>query len=71
MNPAITVLESSLHALENNEPIQRSDGRIEQADASAKQADQIRKALAILRAANETKGGEGGDAGEPLDVDPK
>lgn len=50
MNYAILTLESRLETLENNEPICRREGRIEQADAELANANQVRQALIVLRA---------------------
>jgi hypothetical protein len=52
MKAAIAQLEVSLEVLENNEPIYRSEGSIEQADSNATDASQIRQALMVLRAAD-------------------
>lgn len=51
MKAAITQLEISLATLVNNEPINRSEGNIEQAELEAKNAAEIRQALAVLNAA--------------------
>ena len=52
MKAAIAQLEISLNVLEGNEPINRSNGNVEQAELEAKNAADIRQALAILRAAD-------------------
>lgn len=52
MKAAITELEIALQTMETNEPINRNEGKIEQADLEAKNAAEIRQALAVLRAAD-------------------
>jgi hypothetical protein len=52
MNAAIATLEITLATMENNEPINRAAGNIDQADLEARNADEIRAALELLRAAN-------------------
>lgn len=47
-NAATAVLEVALNTLENNEPINRAEGAIEQADLEAKSAEEIRGALETL-----------------------
>jgi hypothetical protein len=77
MKAAITTLEVALHALENNEAIQRADGRTALADASLVKAQEIRDAIAVLKdrignpkrwtptePAAEAQGGDG-SGGEP------
>lgn len=54
MQAAITQLEISLQVLENNEPINRAAGNIEQADLEARNATEYRQALSILKNINET-----------------
>ena len=49
MQAAITQLEISLETLVNNEPINRSEGNYEQADMEARNADEIREAIALLK----------------------
>lgn len=49
VNAAIATLQIQLDTLNNNEPIWRSEGNIEQADASLKNAQEIHNALEILR----------------------
>ncbi len=51
MQAAITNLEISLEVLENNEPINRAEGNIAQADLELRSAEEIREGLAILRRA--------------------
>ena len=51
MKAAITYLEQTLAMLENNEPIHRAEGNIEQADLCGQSASEIRQGLAVLRAA--------------------
>lgn len=51
MNAAIVQLEISLEVLETNEPINRANGNIEQAECEVINASEIRQALAILRTA--------------------
>lgn len=51
MRAAIAQLEIYLKTLETNEPINRNDGNIEQADVEAKNATEVRAALALLRSA--------------------
>lgn len=48
---ARAVLDSHLETLLNNEPINRAEGNVEQADLEAQSAESIRKALSILDAA--------------------
>jgi hypothetical protein len=48
MNAAITALKETLYVLETNEPINRSEGNIEQADLEAANAAEIKAALAVL-----------------------
>lgn len=55
MNAAIAQLEISLQTLETNGPINRAEGNIEQADAEAVNANEIRYALAVLRAIEDGK----------------
>lgn len=52
MTAAIANLEIDLATMENNEPINRREGKEDQADLEAKNAAEIRQALAILRAAD-------------------
>lgn len=49
MTHAITTLESALRTAENNEPINRREGKVEQADLENQVAIDIRQALAVLR----------------------
>jgi hypothetical protein len=49
MNAAITQLEVTLDVLETNEPINRAEGNIAQADLEATNAAEIRDALGVLR----------------------
>lgn len=49
MQAAIDELEIFLHTLETNEPINRAQGNIAQADAELQSADQVRRALALLK----------------------
>lgn len=53
MNAAINELEIVLSTLENNEPINRAEGNIDQADLEHANATEIRTALGVLRAATE------------------
>ena len=46
---AIVVLEQHLEMIENNEPINRKEGNIEQADLEAANAVEIRMALSVLK----------------------
>ena len=48
MNAAIAQLEITLNILETNEPINRAEGNIEQADLEAASAVEIREALGVL-----------------------
>jgi hypothetical protein len=50
MNPAINELEIRLSVMENNEPINRAEGNIAQADLEAANAASYRKAIEALRA---------------------
>ncbi len=52
MKAAITELEIALKTMETNEPINRKEGKTEQADLEAKNAADFRQALAVLRAAD-------------------
>ncbi len=52
MKAAITTLEIALEVMEANEPINRNEGNIKQADLEAKNSADIRQALAVLRAAD-------------------
>ncbi len=45
---AIAILEISLENLQTNEPIHRAEGKIEQADADAKNAAEVVEALRVL-----------------------
>ena len=54
MKAAIAQLEISLENLENNIPIRRAEGDVEQADAWAVNASEIRQALVTLKAASST-----------------
>lgn len=51
MHAAITELTIVLATLENNEPINRASGNVDQADLEARSAADIRQALAVLKAA--------------------
>ncbi len=53
MNAAITQLEVTLDVLETNEPINRREGNIAQADLEASSAAEIREALTVLRSVAE------------------
>ncbi len=48
MNAAIVTLQIALDVLENNEPINRAEGNIDQANLEAKNAVEIRNALETL-----------------------
>lgn len=48
MEDAINILQISLHTMENNEPINRAEGNIAQADLEARTAASIRQAIAVL-----------------------
>jgi hypothetical protein len=50
MTAAIITLEIALDTLVTNEPINRAEGKIDQAELEAKSAQEIREALAVLRA---------------------
>ena len=50
MNAAINTLTIALETLENNEPINRAEGSVEQADLEAANASEIRSALSVLKA---------------------
>lgn len=49
MQAAISQLEIYLNVLETNEPINRAEGDIPQADLEKKNAEEIRQALKLLR----------------------
>ena len=49
MNAAITYLETSLNVLETNEPINRAEGNIEQADLEAISISQIKEGIEVLK----------------------
>jgi hypothetical protein len=51
MKAAISTLEVSLSNLEANEPINRQEGNVAQADLEAVSAAEIRQALAVMKAA--------------------
>lgn len=51
MNAAIQELKMALDVAETNEPINRASGNTKQADLEAKNAEEFRKAIAILEAA--------------------
>lgn len=53
MQAAIIILENSLHTVETNEPINRQEGKTEQADFQAEAAVEIRQALHVLRGITE------------------
>lgn len=55
MIAAISNLEIYLDILVTNEPINRSEGNVEQADLELKNAEEVREALGILKAAQEGK----------------
>ena len=48
MNAAIVTLQIALDVLENNEPINRREGNIEQADLELNNAKEIRSVLSSL-----------------------
>lgn len=50
MKNVIAILTNNLRTMEYNEPINRSEGKIEQADLEVVTAAEIRQALAILEA---------------------
>ena len=50
MKAAISQLEIKLSTLEDNEPINRAEGDVEQANREASEAAEIRQAIAILKA---------------------
>ena len=52
MSAAITQLEVTLRTLEENEPINRQQGNVDQAELEARNASEIRWALAVLKAVN-------------------
>ena len=52
MKAAIAQLEISLDVMVTNEPINRAEGKTEQADLEAVNASEIRQALAVLKAAD-------------------
>lgn len=49
MQAAITTLEIALEVLETNEPINRQEGNLEQAELELVSAQEIREALEVLR----------------------
>lgn len=51
MHAAITYLETSLNVLETNEPINRSEGNVEQADCEAVAIFQIKEGIKVLKEA--------------------
>lgn len=53
MNAAINTLTIALEVLENNEPINRAEGNVEQADLEAANAVELREALAALNASGQ------------------
>lgn len=48
MKNVIAILTNNLHVMENNEPINRSEGKFEQANLELDTAAEIRQALAVL-----------------------
>lgn len=52
MQAAIIHLSIALETMETNEPINRARGNNEQADLEARNASEIRQALAVLKAAS-------------------
>lgn len=50
MTAAISCLEAYRDALRNNEPINRAEGAIEQADAEAKNLAEVEQTLELIRA---------------------
>lgn len=50
MKAAISTLEAALHTLETNQPINRKEGNLAQADLEAINAAEIKGAIAILHA---------------------
>lgn len=50
MQAAIAYLQIALDTLETNAPIHRAEGDVAQAEFEARQAGEIRAALAVLRA---------------------
>jgi hypothetical protein len=49
MQATIEILEQQLEILKTNEPINRSEGKIEQADLEARQIEEIDTAIHALR----------------------
>ena len=52
MKIPISYLEATLSTMETNEPINRAEGNVAQAELEAVSAAEIRQALAVLRAAD-------------------
>ena len=52
MKAAINELTIALQTMETNEPINRAEGNIEQAEHEASNAADFRQALAVLKAAS-------------------
>lgn len=52
MKSAIAILENSLEALAANEPINRAEGNLGQADLEAANASEVRQAIAVLQSAD-------------------
>lgn len=50
MQASIIILENALAIAENNEPINRKEGNVAQADLEASNAADYRQAIAILKA---------------------
>lgn len=51
MNAAQSLLQNAIEVMETNEPINRAEGHIAQADLEADNAQEYRDALATLQAA--------------------
>lgn len=56
MKNAISILEIALETMVTNEPINRREGNVDQADLEARNATEIRQALTVLRAADVDEG---------------
>jgi len=66
MTAAIAQLEISLENLETNIPIRRAEGDVEQADAWAVNASEIRQALKLMRAADTVPPNYETESSDPL-----
>jgi len=57
MKHALTIIENALNVAVNNEPINRAEGKVDQADLELVVAEECRKALVILAEHDEPRRG--------------